>query len=169
MNKLKQTGVTPRAIVISLILIPLNCFWIITGEMKMGGNYMLPTFIVPFYNVIFCLFVLTLLSFLVKKIIPWLALSQGELLTIYILLSLTTCLPAIHMMGYLITGLGHLVTYATPENEWNELFIKTIPKSLIVDNKSVLIDFSKGESTLYTSENLMSWVSPALIWSLFTG
>ena len=165
--KRKEIGVTLRAIVVGLILTPLNCFWVITGEMKMGANYMLPTFIVPFYNVIFCLFFLTLLSFLLDRFLPSFALSQGELLTVYIILSLATCLPAIHMMGYLVTGLGHLLTYATAENEWQELFIKRMPKWVIVDSESVLTSFSKGESTLYTRENLISWVQPALIWSSF--
>ena len=65
---LPSPGITPRAIIIAVILLPPNFYWLIVGEMEMGGgSYMLPSFIVPLYNVIFCLFALTLVNSLIKK------------------------------------------------------------------------------------------------------
>ena len=132
-----------------------------------GGTYMLPSFIVPFYNVIFCLFIVTLFNFLVKKIFKISALSQGELLSIYVLLSSACALCSINMMGALVESLGHAFWFATPENEWNELFFRYLPGWLTVQNKDILRGYYEGDSTLYTLENIKGWLVPAVSWSAF--
>jgi hypothetical protein len=41
----KKSGITLRSVIIAIILVPLNYYWIIAGEMEMGGGtYMLPSF-----------------------------------------------------------------------------------------------------------------------------
>ncbi len=121
-------SLTLRAIIISAILLPPNFYWLIIGEMEMGGgSYMLPTFIVPLYNVIFCLFILTLLNSLIKKVFGHSGLHPTELLSIYVLLSSACSLCSINTMGFLFTTLGHSTWFATPENEWDSLFSSFIP------------------------------------------
>ena len=43
-------GITLRALLLSAILIPLNCYWLIELEMVC---YTTPTWVVPFSNVLF--------------------------------------------------------------------------------------------------------------------
>ena len=163
-----STGVTPRAIIISVILLPPNFYWLIVGEMEMGGgSYMLPTFIVPLYNVIFCLFTLTLLNSLIKKVFGCTGLHPSELLSVYVLLSSACSLCSINMMGFLFTSLGHSTWFATPENEWHSLFSSFLPTWLVVTDEQSLTGYYQGNSTLYTRQHLGSWILPTLIWTGF--
>ena len=132
-----------------------------------GGSYMLPSFIVPLYNVIFCLFALTLVNSLIKKVFGCAGLHPGELLSVYILLSLACSLCSINMMGFLFTSLGHSAWFATPENEWHSLFFSFLPKWLVVEDRQSLTGYYQGDSTLYTRQHFGSWILPTLIWSGF--
>ena len=139
---LPSPGITPRAIIIAVILLPPNFYWLIVGEMEMGGgSYMLPSFIVPLYNVIFCLFALTLVNSLLKKVFGCAGLHPGELLSVYVLLSLACSLCSINMMGFLFTRLGHSAWFATPENEWHSLFFSFLPKWLVVEDRQSLTGY----------------------------
>jgi hypothetical protein len=164
----RESGITLRAVFITVILIPLNYYWIIVGETEMGGgDYMIPSFIVPFYNVIFCLFVILCLNFLLKRSLKVSGLNQGELLTIYILLSSACALCSISMMTILVEEVGHAFWFATPENEWKELFHSYLPGWLTIQDKSVLQGYYEGESTLYKLEHIKGWLIPAFSWSAF--
>ncbi|MFC1715206.1 DUF6785 family protein, partial [Candidatus Poribacteria bacterium] len=168
-SKKESSGITSRSIIIAIVLVPLNYYWIIIGEMEMGGgSYMLPSFIVPFYTVIFCLFIITCLNSLLKKFLKMPGLSQGELLTIYILLSSACALSSINMMGTLVESVGHAFWFATPENEWSDLFVRYLPGWLTIQNKDVLQGYYEGESSLYILEYIKAWLVPAVSWSAFT-
>jgi len=164
----RNSGVTLRSIIITVILVPLNYYWVIVGETEMGGGtYMLPSLVVPFYNVVFCLFIVICLKFLLEKLLKVSLLSQGELLTIYILLSSACALCSVNMMTALMETLGHASWFATPENEWEDLFIRYLPNWLSVQDKHILRGYYEGESTLYEPEHIKSWLAPALNWSAF--
>ena len=55
MKDLFSDRLTIRSVLIGLILIPVNCFWIIQFEFN---RWSFPTYLVPYYNVIFCLVLL---------------------------------------------------------------------------------------------------------------
>ena len=157
-----------RALIITLVLIPLNYYWMIIGEMELGGgSYMLPSFVVPFYNVIFCLFITVGINHILRRMFKISALNQGELLTIYILLSAACSLSSINMMGTLIPSMSHAFWFATPENEWNDLFMRYIPGWLTVSENNVLEGYYNGGSSLYKLENIKAWIIPALTWCAF--
>src|SRR5258707_104203 len=84
-----ETGprVTWRSILLSLLLMPVNIWWVTIVEVRwytLDGSC-LPLFITP----IFFLFVLALANRLVARWRSRLALAQGELLVVYIALSLS--------------------------------------------------------------------------------
>ena len=72
-------GVTFRAILIGIILIPPNTYFIMANHLRYRST--LPTTMSLIYNVVVTLVVLTCLNFLVKRLLPRFALRQGELLT----------------------------------------------------------------------------------------
>ena len=76
-SKVQMKGPTYRSILIGLILIPLNCLWVVQSEAVWGILY--PTTVSIFFNVAFTLFVLVLVNLFFKKLSCLLALSQGEL------------------------------------------------------------------------------------------
>src|SRR5213594_55137 len=79
-------GVTFRAVLIGLVLIPLNCYWVIYVEGIRHWNH--ATAMSLFWNTIFCLMVLVLLNLLIKRYCPRFAFSQGEFVTIYAMITL---------------------------------------------------------------------------------
>ena len=161
-----KSGVTWKAVLTTTCLMPFSFYWIIAGEIGLVG-YALNTYAVPFYNVVFTLFLLMGLNFLCKKISGRFCFSGQELLTIYILLSVACALPSITLMTILVTTVGHAFWFDSPENEWRVLFWDALPSWLTVQDKSILSGYYLGESTFYTSSHFFAWLRPALFWSGF--
>ena len=88
-------SVTLRSIVIGLLLLPANVYWVGVAELKYDSEATaLPLFLYP---VVF-LFFLTLVNLGVRKLWRKAELQQGELLTIYVMLVISTSLAAYGMM-----------------------------------------------------------------------
>ena len=85
-----------RAIFIGLLLIPANAYWIASGEAT-------STTVSLFFNVIFILFVVLLINLAIKRILPNVALNQGELLIIYVMLFGLALVSAL-LAGYAMAG-----------------------------------------------------------------
>jgi len=159
-----QKGVTLRAVLLSLLLIPANIYWIIEQEVV---RYTHPTLMAPISNVVFLVFVFTVLSLLLKKFAPKLALSQGELLVCYVMLTAMSSLCSHDMMQILIPTIGHASWFATPENEWAELFHRYLPDRLTISDHGILRGYYEGETTFYTARYIKAWIEPILWWMLF--
>ena len=71
------------------------------------------------------------------------------------------------MMEILVSTLGHAFWFATPENDWKDLFWRYIPEWLVVADKSVLSGYYEGDSTLHTKRHLLGWLTPVLNWFAF--
>jgi hypothetical protein len=164
MKSSQAVGVRWRSIIIGFLLIPINCYWIIQ---KTGVWLGPPDTLSLFYNVIFILLVLIFVNSLLRRLNRSLALTQGELLVIYIMLSISTALEGIDLMQLIPPSMSHAFWFATPENEWKELFWQYIPRWLTVSDKSVLRGYYEGDSTLYTTLNIKRWLVPSLWWSAF--
>ncbi len=158
----RSEGVTWRAILIGVVLVPVNVYWI-TVSRGQGA----PTTVSLYFNVIFCVFVLIGLNFIVKVLSPKFTLSQGELLTIYVMLAISSSIAGHDLMRGLSSMLAHPFWYATPENEWADLFHRYIPTWLSVSDKTALTDYFRGESSLYSVENVRLWLKPVLWWTSF--
>lgn len=155
-------GATFRAILIGVLLIPFNAYWIMDSA---GQGY--PTTVSLYFNVIFCIFWMTLLNLAIIKLIPRYAFSQGEILTVYIMLSLASSLAGHDMLRVLIPMIPHAFWYATPENEWAELFHRYIPDWVAIKDLRQLADYYRGESTLYRWDHIRTWITSTLTWSGF--
>lgn len=158
-------GVTLRALAIGLILIPPNCYWVVQSEAVWGTTYL--TIVSLFFNVTFDLLVLVGLNALLKKLAPKSALNQRELLTIYVMLSLGSSVAGNNFLESLILSLGHAFWFATPENEWAELFHRFAPDWLSVKDKAALRGFYEGRSSIYIGEHITAWLKPLVFWAAF--
>lgn len=98
-------------------------------------NFAHPTTVALIFTVVFNVFVLTLLNLLAKRLIPWLAFSQDELLVIYAMLSVASAVAGHSFVEILVPILGHAFWFATPENDWKDLFFRYIPKWLSMDDR----------------------------------
>ena len=153
-----------KALLIGAILIPFNAAWQMMG---LRWDIAHPSMISLLYNTISWLFLLTIFSRVIKHVSPRFALSRTELLTIYVMLSLSTAIGGHMCVQMLAPIVSYAFAYATPENDWQALFWRYIPEWSSVRDKTVLDDFYRGSSSFYMPGNLRTWLFPLLIWSAF--
>jgi hypothetical protein len=155
--------VTPRAILVSLILMPLNAFWVTRMEVFRYAGH--PTTISLFFNVVFLLAALLAINSGVRRISRRLALTPPEMLTVYIMLALGSVIAGHDMIEVLTPILSHAHFYARPENGWQTDIIPYIPKWLSVSDPRALKEFYEGTNTLYVARNIQAWLTPVLWWT----
>ena len=159
-----KSGLTLKSLLTTLLLTPINAAWVIQLEVV---RHTCPTIIHPFANVIFIFFWLILIRYILGKISPILDLSQQELLTIYVMLCIVSCLCSYDCLEVLIPIMGHPFRFATIENEWQQLFFKQLPQWLTISDEKALTAFYEGDSSLYDRHNFNVWLLPAVTWILF--
>ncbi len=157
-------GVTLRAVALGALLTPLNAYWIVRLERVMFGPY--PSTISLFANVVFLLFLFIGLNLLLRRFLPRLAFSQGELLTLYTMLAISTGLAGSDGVPILSQILPHGAWFATPSNEWDK-FLGAFPSWLMVRDRTVLRGHFLGNSSFYRPEVLHAWAVPILAWTGF--
>lgn len=157
--------VTARAVIIALLLMPVNAYWLILMEVTRYSGH--PTTISLFFNVVFLLAALIALNALIGRFFPRGRLGPGELLTVYILLALASAIASHDMIEVLLPILAHAHYYARPENDWANQIVPYIPRWLSVTDPDALDAFYTGHDTLYSPRNLRAWIGPVLWWTGF--
>jgi hypothetical protein len=152
-------------VVLALIAIPINTYWIMQMELVRYSGH--PTTISIFFNAIFTLLVITVANLGVKRVSPKRALRQGELLTIYLMVSVASALCGHDFLEILCSYIGHSYRFATPENHWASLFHGMGPDALAMHDKAALEDVYVGGANLYRRSALLAWATPVLIWTGF--
>lgn len=153
-----------RAIILGIVLIPINLHWLMHAESLNPPVY--STLFTLFYNVTFTIFVLVVLNALLKKYSPKFAFQPGELLIIYVMLSIGTGIFGHDLMIVLAPTLTAF-WFANPVNEWSVLFRRHLPEWLFVSDEKALLAFHEGESTLYIAKHINAWLVPVAIWGSF--
>ena len=131
-----------------------------------GAPGPIPSTISLFFNVVFVLFFLVLANSLLRRVRPRWALSQGELIIVYIMLAIGTALAGLDMLQVLIPVMTHGFWFASPENRWDEL-LSVAPNWLVVSQKTVLYGYYNGSETLYRWPIISAWLTPVLWWTGF--
>ncbi|MCZ6676609.1 MAG: hypothetical protein O7E52_05095 [Candidatus Poribacteria bacterium] len=165
MKRQLTQSVTFKSVSVAAILIPINCYWVIEMEVIRYSGH--PVTISLFFNVIFSLFLLIGANRVLIRFCPAVALNQGELVIVYLMLSIASGITGHDMLEILVPMLGHAFRFATPENEWHELFLSDLPRWLTVSDSAVLQGYYEGESSLYVRNQLLGWMSPVLWWTTF--
>ncbi len=164
-SRIPAHGVTLKSILIAVVLIPINCYWVIEMEVIRYSGH--PVTISLFFNVIFSLFMVIGVNYLLRRFVPSLALAQSELVIVYLMLSIASGVTGHDMLEILVPMLGHASRFATPENEWQQLFVPFLPKWLTISDTTLLHGYYEGELPLYTAETLLGWATPVLWWTAF--
>ena len=159
-----QSGLTPKSLLLAFVLIPFNIWWLIELEVVRVGY---PTIIHPQANVIFIVFWLLLIGYALHKLSPKLGISQQELLTVHFMLCIVSCLCSWDMLQILMPIMSYPFRFATPENDWRNLFWRNIPEWLTVSDEKTLLGYYEGGSSLYTLHHLKVWLTPVVAWSSF--
>lgn len=160
----KNRFLTIKSLLISLILIPLNCYWIIQVEIIWYSGH--PTCISLFQNAVFSLLVVSTIGILLRRI-KILRISESELVFIYVAVVMASSVASHDLMQILVPTIPHISWYATPENEWQDLFFNDIPRWLAITDQKPVVGYYDGDSSLYASGHIRPWLSPVVWWSLF--
>ncbi len=162
--KSEKSDITFKSIIIGLILVGINAYWISIASQLWGSH---PNLMTPFANVVFSLVPLILLNFLFSRFARKTLFSRTELLVMYIMATMVTTVSGHAFIEVLISAMGHPFWFASPENEWEQLFWRFIPSWFTVHDLSVVRGYIEGESSIFISKHLWTWFLPVCAWSMF--
>jgi len=158
-------GVTPRAIILACLLLPLNAYWITQmAVVRYEGH---PTTVSLFYNAVFILFMMVLGNAGIRRLSPRFALHRNELLVIYCMVCVASALCGHDLIQVVTPQIVMPFWLASPENKWEELFFQYLPQHLTISDPSIYEPAFDGGTTLYTRERLLAWLRPISNWGLF--
>jgi hypothetical protein len=158
-------GVTWRALILACVLIPFNAYWVTMMEVTRYQGH--PTTVSLLYNAVFALFVLVLISAGLARISPRLALHRNELLVIYLMICIASVLTGHDLIEVVTPQIVMPFWLATPENKWESLFFRYLPKHLTIRDPAIWEPAFDGGSTLYTKARLLAWAVPIGNWASF--
>ena len=160
-NQQLESGSTTRFIARVLIfgslLITLNCYWIISAENRVIWE--LTDFSV-FPTVLFTLFALAGVNLLLKRNFSNLALKNSEIAIIYVMASVSTALAGHDIIRQLVPLMANPFWFATPENEWEELFFRHLPDWLTVPNRHLLRGYFESDENFWQPQYINPWIIP---------
>lgn len=157
--------VTLRAIGISCALIPVLALWVFQSELIWYSGH--STAISLFFHVTFTIFVIALLNLLIEKHWPERALSGGEIMTIYVMLSVAGTLCSHDLLQIMLPMLAFPEYAANPMNRWDTLILPYIPDWALVVDKEAITGLAVGNATLYKMSIILAWAKPLAFWSVF--
>ena len=157
--------VTLRAMAIACALMPLLAMWVVQAELIWYTGH--STAISLFFHVTFTVLIIALINLAVEKWFPDLALSSGEILTIYVMLSIAGTLCSHDLLQIMIPMLTYPSYNANPQNRWDTLILPLLPKWAIVTDPQAVKELAIGNAWLYRARILAAWAIPLAFWSAF--
>lgn len=160
-------GITLRSVILGALLMPLNSYWITVVEVRwytLDGTC-LPLFITP----VFLLFLVCLLNRIVAHARGSKVFDQGELLTVYIMLVISSVLAGHDLVQNLFGVIAHADRFNTPERKYDTTFFRYLePLSFLLVRDPVAIKgFYQGGTQWWRSQYLLPFVGPLLCWAVF--
>ncbi len=163
-----RQGVTVRAVLIGLVLTPLNVFFLVHAIWSVGGFTGAESL---FTNCVGALFLFALLNLWLKQRRSVWTFAPGELLTVYVVLGIGTGLVCSvwDLGGSLVVTVTYPFWFATDSNNWKTLLWPNLPPWLTVQDRSLLEGFYVGGSTGYTWSVIRGWAPAAFWWAAIMG
>ncbi|MYF91281.1 MAG: hypothetical protein F4184_03870, partial [Gemmatimonadetes bacterium] len=130
--------ITARAIVLGALTIAANFYYIVNVGQRLGiGSYVHSQFpMATFMPFVLWLFLNTAL----RALWPRVALSRGEMLTLFSMLWVVGTIPQLGWMTYWTSIVGAPSYFATAENQWEELFFDYLPWHVFANASPRVVD-----------------------------
>ena len=166
MEATRQTGygVTLRAVLIGLALIPFNAAFVLYGYFSGQSR---PATVSLFFNVVVSLLIVWLLNRLFARWRPEKALRHGELLTVYGMLSVATALCGLDQIQTLVPVVAYPYHYASPENRYEQLFLHDIPWWAAPSDERALEAYYDSREPIWRAHTWRAWLPAIGAWGLF--
>jgi len=155
---------TWRAVGIGLVGSAAVSIWIHHAELILGGNRghtALANTSIPF-GAFGALTALVVANLAIRSVLPRFGLSQGELITAYVMMTVSTVLASSGGIHFLVPTLAAAFHYATPENQWQQ-FHRWIPTWFAPRDQTALNAFYLGGARV----PVRVWLTPFLVWGGF--
>lgn len=146
-------------------LMPLLALWVVQSELIWYTGH--STAISLFYHVTFVILLIALANLAVARYWPKRALDAGEVMTIYVMLSVAGTLCSHDLLQILIPMISYPTLAANPQNRWDEIILSHVPSWSIVTDIDVCRGLAVGNSTLYDMRVLAAWAKPLAFWGFF--
>ncbi len=159
-----STKISKRAVLIGVVLIIANSYWIAYIEMLWHTAHL--TIVTLSVNVMGALLLITGLNVIVRRIVPSAALSRQDLLVIYGMLAVGSAFSGHDCMPRLMGLIPYAFRFATPENDWEALLFRHLPPWLVVSDLRAVTDFFEGEVDFFRDGYYRYWITPILAWSV---
>ena len=149
------------AVLLGLLLIPLNVYWVQYTECATGVA--MATMASIFFSAVVSLLVVVLLNALVAKLRPPWALSAADLLLAYAMVSVATAVAGHDQLEVLVNTIAAPFYHATPENRWEALFGRYLDRPAMLTDPALLRAFWEGhrQPTLPT---VLTALRPFVFW-----
>jgi len=149
----RNSGIRLRAILLGLLLLPMNAFWVVDMEYVRYSAH--PTTISLFFNCVFILIVLAALNKLVALVHrPW-ALRQPEPLLIYSMLCIGSCMAGHDFSQVLVSSLAWPFAHDNETHPYR-VFWHLLPSWAVVKDTVATDGFFHGHDTLYSRSHLLA-------------
>lgn len=154
----RDQGISARSVLIGFFAIIPGVFWGVYGDVVSQTDLTSTSLMMP---PVLILAVLIVLNGLLRRTVPRWMLSQSELITIYVMLTVSVILSGMGMLQFLCTTLGAVPYYKTPENGWAD-YLQHVPP-YTMPKLSAIEGFYKGGQLVPWS----AWTRPIIYWSGF--
>jgi len=118
-----------------------------------------------FPTVLFTFFLLALVTPFLKKIFRGFSPTARELALTYTMVSVATALAGHDIVRQLVPMIANAGWFATPENEWSDLFFRFMPTWLTITDRRILQGYFEGDDTFWQEHYLNAWMWPIIAWS----
>lgn len=160
-----EAAITWRAVLVSILLIPPNCWFVLHGYFF--GNSR-PTTVSLIFNVAVTLFALGLVNRILMRRWPGRHLRAGELATVYGMLSVSSALCGLDQVQTMVPVVAYPHYYATEENKWEQLFLRDTPRWLSPHDPETLKAYHDSHQPMLATTAWYGWLKPASAWMAFT-
>ncbi len=156
---------TARSVTLGLALLPLNAWWLTQIEyVRYSDN---ATTSALFFNCVAMLLLLSGVNAIVRRLMPRWAWSRTEVLTVYVILVVGSCLGGHDQLQILFTTLTYVFRGASPANRWAEEIQPGLPRHLLVFDEDALGPLYLGSSSFYIKAHLDAWLPVVAWWTGF--
>jgi hypothetical protein len=151
-----------RTLVLGAALAAVDAYWMTYMEVVWNQGY--ASLLSIYFNVVFTLALALLVNALVRRGWPRLALTQAELLVLFVMGALATSVAM--STEYLVSALTYPYRYAGPDNRWAQVLLPHLPGWLTVGDPAAVRDYWMGNAR-FTTASLRAWLPSFLGWGAF--
>jgi hypothetical protein len=151
-----------RTLLLGAALAAVDAYWMTYMEVVWNQGY--ASLLSLYFNVVFTLALALLVNALVRRGWPRLALTQAELLVLFVMGALATSVAM--STEYLVSALTYPYRHAGPDNHWAQVLLPHLPGWLTVGDPAAVQDYWMGNAR-FTAASLRAWLPSFLGWGAF--